>query len=65
MFGENKKWFNTILKLYNKGKLEEPYFSLFDYYKDVGYDKENLLLKEASLSHYLYFHDNCHTKDLE
>ncbi|MDE6583582.1 MAG: hypothetical protein K2K31_02935 [Clostridia bacterium] len=58
MFNENKKWFKTILKLNRKGKLEEPYRSLFCYYRDITCEKENLLWKHASLSHFLFF-QNC------
>lgn len=65
MFSEDKKWFKTIYKLYKKGKLEQPFYSLFDYYKDITCEKENLLWKKASISHYIYFKQKCYTKNLD
>ncbi len=65
MFNENKKWFKTILKLYKKGKLEQPYYSLFNYYKDITCEKENLLWKKASLSHFIFLSNKVFNDELE
>ncbi len=46
------KWYKIALKLYKRGKLEEPYNSLFDYYINMTVDYPS---KEQCLNHYIYF----------
>lgn len=53
MPSKEKKWDKVALKLYRKGKLEEPYKSLFDYYMNMTLD--TAFWKSAYLNHLTYF----------
>ena len=47
------KWYETARKLYRKDKLEEPYNSLFDYYRNMTMDTP--YRDCAYLNHFSYF----------
>lgn len=53
MLNKEKKWDKVALKLYRKGKLEEPYKSLFDYYINMTLD--TAFWKRAYFNHLTYF----------
>lgn len=53
---ENKyKWFYTAVKLRRKGKLEEPYNSLLDYYINMTVDAPRERYMGTYLCHLTYF----------
>lgn len=53
MFNKKEnKWYKVALKLYRKGKLEEPYNSLFDYYINL----DTPYRKGTYLNHLSYFY---------
>lgn len=54
---ENKnKWFDIAIKLRKKGKLEEPYYSLLDYYINMTVDAPVKKYRDNScLVHFIYF----------
>lgn len=59
MFNRRSKedqWFTVAIKLNKKGKLDEPYRSLFDYYMMMTIDAPLKKYREkAYLNHFVYF----------